>query len=222
MDRKPVLMSLGAILSAAIAPKHADAQCVFQKAEKAKTLKASIVQAYVPCNVPNTTTEGGVPSCTPPQSFTQQNGNPPSGWKWGPHSTGSIQIKAISGKTLADPNDPLNAGAPDISDLSIRVSLRGVVRADNTGPVNASGMLNMLSRTTMDDRVNGDQTIIDYPVNFPILVANGKANMKTSFGTRLNQVGQPSYPRCVNSEIVSMNVVDANSDVFGVIGVACW
>src|SRR5262245_53796557 len=63
------------------------ANCAYEHPKSAKSLKSSMVQAMVSCNnpggnTPNATTEGGVPTCAPPETFHEQAGSPPGGWTW--------------------------------------------------------------------------------------------------------------------------------------------
>jgi hypothetical protein len=47
-------------------------------------------------------------------------------------------------------------------------------------PASGSGTLTVTSRWTLDDRANGDMTLIDYPLTRSFSVEGGKANLKVT------------------------------------------
>ena len=82
--KKHVLLTLAATLVLGSIGSRAGAQCTFQHPAKALSLKSSLVQAFTSCaNFANTTTESGIPSCKPPETFNEDAGSPPDGWRWG-------------------------------------------------------------------------------------------------------------------------------------------
>src|SRR6185369_12963337 len=73
--KKHLLGGLAAVLVVGISASSALAQCAFEHPKKAGKFASNFVQAFVSCgnaggNSPNSTTEGGVPSCKPPETFS--------------------------------------------------------------------------------------------------------------------------------------------------------
>ena len=115
-------IAVAALFGIGLTASVVDAQCNITHPKKATTFRSRLVQAMLPCNepggnVPNTTTEGGVPACQPPETFNEDAGSPANGWVWGPQSDGSVTIKATNNKYVNILN-PLNAG-----DLAIKLQL---------------------------------------------------------------------------------------------------
>ncbi len=213
--KKHLLGGLAAILVVGISASAAMAQCAFEHPKKATKLQSNFIQAFVSCgnpggNSPNTTTEGGVPTCKPPETFAQQAGSPPGSWTWDELSgQGQVQIKAAK---VVPPITP-----PDGTDLAIKVKLKGVL-ADDTVPASGTGNLATVARATFNDRSGGDMTVVDFPANFPLTVSGGKANVKTSADALLNGISQPSLPHCSSIETVSITITDVNGNTFANIG----
>lgn len=187
---------------------------------QAKSLKASLVQAFVSCNnpggaTPNATVNNGgvIPTCFPAESFHQHAGQPALGWVWGPKSSGSLTFKAGKNKVAG----PLNT-APDSVDLNITVKISDV--HDNTGLADGtSGNGQALSRATLIDRAHDQvETVIDFPTGFSIPVVNGKINKKTSATVILNHISQPALRACSTIELVSFLIKDPNGNTFANLG----
>jgi hypothetical protein len=83
----------------------------------------------------------------------------------------------------------------------------------------STGFLATVARATFDDRAGGDMTVDDFPANFPLLIADGKINVKTSADVLLNGISQPGLPHCSNIETVSITVLDENGNTFANVGV---
>ncbi len=216
MRRLPILSTIttaGLALLASSAP--AQAQCAFEHPNKAKTFQVSFVQAFVPCNepggnVPNVAANGGlVPACQPPETFNEQAGSPANGWLWGPTSSGTVQIRP--GKSKLPPS-ALNPSG-NSGDLLISMNLKGIVDGA-PGPASGNGTLAIVTRTTMEDRANGDLTIVESPTEFGFPLTAGTVKMKTSYNVLLNGSSKPSLPMCASVEIVSVRIRDANDNVF--------
>ncbi len=210
--KKHLLGGLAAVLVVGISASVAMAQCAFEHPKKAGKFQSNFVQAFVSCgnaggNSPNATTEGGVPTCKPPETYSEQAGNTATGWQWDElKGQGQVQFKAK--KVAKDPAiTPANS-----TDLDVKVKLKGVV--DAVGPANGTGALATSARATFNDRVGGDMTVTDFPANFPLTVADGKANLKTSADALLNGITQPGLPDCTSIETVSITITDINGDTF--------
>lgn len=213
--KKHLLGGLAAVLVVGISASAAMAQCAFEHPKKAGKFQGNFVQAFVSCgnaggNSPNTTTEGGVPTCKPPETFSEQSGNTASGWSWDEtKGQGQVQFKAV--KFAKPPVTPA-----DSTDLAVKVKVKGIV--DVVGPVNGNGALATTSRATFNDRMGGDMTVVDFAANFTVPFADGKANVKTSADALLNGIPQPGLPDCSSIETVSVLLKDPNGDSFGNIG----
>jgi hypothetical protein len=246
--KKQLLGGLAAVLVVGFAASSANAQCAFEHPKKAGKFQGNFVQAFVSCanvggNSPNTNTEGGVPTCKPPETYNEQAGSPPTGWEWDEEKgQGQVQFKASK-------TPPVNILNPpgDTMDLAVKVKLKGVVydgglacssgpNKDATctvdsecpnsvcGPFNipagpSTGFLATVARATLDDRAGGDMTVTDFPANFPIAMADGKVNTKTSADVLLNGISQPGLPHCTNIETVSITITDENGTTFANVGV---
>jgi hypothetical protein len=213
--KKHLLGGLAAVLVVGISASAAMAQCTFQRPKKAGKFQGNFVQAFVSCgnaggNSPNTTTEGGVPTCKPPETFSQQSGNQLTGWQWD-EAKGQAQVQFKAVKAVVAPITPA-----DSTDLSVKVKAKGII--DQVGPVNGTGALATTSRATFDDRMGGDMTVVDFAANFPLPFSGGKASVKTSADALLNGISQPGLPNCSSIETVTVNLVDPNGDAFGNVG----
>jgi len=234
--KRHLLVALAAVFVVGMAASAAHAQCAFQHPKKAGKLQSNLVQAMVSCGNPggntvNSMTEGNVPACKPPQTFSNKAGNDSSGgWKWDPEKAqGKLTFKAkkscaAKGQGTAvpacNPSSPLNTGPPPAADLEVDMTLKGIVSGPGagTGPASGTGNLATVARATLDDRMNGDVTVVDFPAGFPFSLADGKVNMKTSADALLNAIGQPGLPPCTSIELVTVRVVDSLGDTFAVMG----
>lgn len=247
--KKLLLGGFAAILAVGISASAARAQCAFEHPKKAAKFQSDFVQAFVSCgntggNSPNSTTEGGVPTCKPAATYNEQAGSPPTGWQWNERKAqGQVQFKASK-------RPPVNVLNPpgDTTDLAVKVKMKGIVYDNGSscdgganndafctvasecpagtcvenpgipaGPT--TGFLATVARATFDDRTGGDMTVVDFPANFPLLVADGKINVKTSADVLLNGISQPGLPHCSNVETVSIMVLDENGNTFANVGV---
>jgi len=220
-----------ALGSAGIA-SAASAPCAVTYAHPAaaKSIKASLVQAFVSCNNPggnisNSSTETGtVDTCYPAETVREHNGSQPLGWTWGPKSQGSISFKAGKNKLFDDPNVPADEDPyeqntdPNAVDLYIQIKISDV--RDNTGIADGTtGSVNSLARATLIDRAETKlMTVIDFPTGFDIPVTGGKISQKTSATKILAKLSQPALPACTTIELVSVLVRDPNGDTFADIG----
>lgn len=214
--KKHILFAGAALLALSFSASMASAQtpfCQFQHPKSAKQTKSSLVQAFVSCNnpggnTPNATTEGGVPTCAPPETYNEQAGSPGSGWLWGPSSKGDITFKSAKNKVTND---------ADAGDLAIQLKMSGII--DAGGAASGPGSLSTVARATLKDRMGGDMTVVDFPAGFGISAISGKISLKTSANQLLvTQLGQPALPGCTSIEVVDVKVVDENGNNFASMG----
>lgn len=215
--KKHLLGGLAAVLVVGISASAALASCDFEHPKKATKFQSNFVQAFVSCgntggNSANSTTEGGVPSCKPPETYAEQAGSPPGSWTWDENKgQGQVQIKSV--KNAKPPVTPA-----DSSDLAIKLKLKGVLD-NNTIPAAGNGFLATVARATFNDRTNGSMTVVDFPANFPVTVTGGQANVKTTADALLNGISQPGLPHCASIETVSITILDPNSSTFANVGI---
>ncbi len=205
-------------------------QCVFERTDKAKKFQAELTQAMRLCGalpggaIPNATSEDGIPACAPPTTFNQLLGSPVDGWRWGEDASGKVLLKAEkkdrSGLGL-DGDTATDGGADnpeDIGDVQLKLKLSDVV--DLNGQLaNGSGLLTIAVRTTFNDRLNGDLTLVDVAWSVPVALVNGKASLKSSLNFARDLVGAAPLPRCASLEVASIQVLDPNGAVFAVPGI---
>jgi len=86
------------------------------------------------------------------------------------------------------------------------------LRAITNATPNATGSLNIVLRATVNDPLNGDITMVDFPRSFPFPLSAGAA----TFSSR---VGPPCLPSCANLEVVRIEVLDQNRNLFARPGV---
>lgn len=210
--REVSIVAAGLVL--AFSARTAVAQCAFDHPKKAKLIKVTLVQAFIPCggpggNSPNGSTESGFPSCAPPESYVDfyAVGN---GWRWDPASSeGQLQLKSGPNKIV----DPLNPPG-NTDDVAITLALEGVHDLIGGGLASGTGLLRLVLRWTMNDRLNGDMTVAEQPFDFYFPLSGGSALLETSVNAFLNGGGQPGLPPCTNLELVSAVVHDENLHQF--------
>lgn len=199
----------------AATPTPLFAQCAFQHPRKAGQIQTSLTQAFVACTQfsgysPNTTTEGGMLACSPPETWGQQAGTYTSAWRFHPlKGTGQVQLKTSSAFPPNVLNPPGNS-----ADVDVKLKLHGVF--DGLGPASGTGRLVLVVRATLDDRMGRDMTIVDFLLNAPVPLTLGNAIMKTSIDSMLNEapLNQPGLPACASLELLFVAVDDANGDDF--------
>jgi len=181
----------------------------------AKKFTADLVQAFVACIFSaNTTTEGGLPACSPPRTPNEKAGSPPSGWRWAATaSQGQVGLKPL---------------CPGAGDLGVTLKLAGIV--DGAGvPASGHGTLGLNTRLTLHDPVGGNMTA-NYPVEFGFTLIDGKVNVTTTLDAMLSEHGIGPLPTGISIEIVSdytpdnvaglgIKVLDANGNTFAVPGI---
>lgn len=209
----------------------ADAQCAFARPKKASTYQVSLVPAFKGCEsgtcyddsgltchtdagcagtpicegslgARNAVTEGGsLIACQAPQLW------PGAGWFWDPTSTsGNISMKPQKNKLfdgiVTDPN---------ARDVAVQIALSGV-RNSMSQPANGTGQFIMLTRFTLQDRTNGDMTIIDFPITRPVTLSDGKAKVKYSINATLSNdlagLVVAGLPGCTVTQVLRIEVRD--------------
>jgi hypothetical protein len=216
--KKHIIVAGAAVLALGFSASLASAQCNYEHPKQAKQIKAALTQAFVSClnpggNTPNTTTEGGVPSCAPPMTFHEQSGSPGGGWLWDElKGKGDVSFKAAKNKAVHILNPP-----NDTADLAVQLKMSGILNT-LSAPAGGNGTLATVARATLEDRTGGPMTVVDFPAGFPITAIGGKVQLKTTANALLNGIGQPGLPGCTNIELVNVTVVDPQSDNFAAIG----
>jgi hypothetical protein len=207
-----------AILGAAATPVLA--QCSFERptrnsASPTGRYIASLVQAHVNCgfggNVANTVSQGGHAACAPPQTFVEQAGNPPNGWRF------STVPNTSWGRVRLDRQTGAFTNPTGIRDTRIRLWLRDIV--DATGFADGNGVIQLVLRPTVNDPVNADMTLADITVQVLITLNDGDANVNVTLDDILIPIDTARLPDCTSLEVVSIAILDENGQVFAVPGV---
>ena len=158
--------------------------------------------AYVSCgnpggNAPNATI-GGIPSCAPPETMNQQAGSPGNGWVFGPAAVFAVRLNAGNTDVI------INGAATDIRDAF--------------GPADGTGQLFMILRSTVRDP-GGDMTMIDFPIQFSVIVKGGKTKFKHSINAYFQGIGFSPLPSA-EITILAGEIRDQNGNAFTKLGVA--
>lgn len=177
---------------------------LFEHPKKSSKYQTNMVQAFVACgnvggNSPSTTTEGGVPSCTV-ETPNERAGSPPNGWRWDEtRGQAQVQIKAVC-RTAAD--------------AAVKVKISGVV--DGAGlPAATEGTFALILRLTFDDPSGGgNMTTVDLLGAVPMTLVSGKGAITTTVGVMLTESGLPDLPNGTSSEILDVQIVDPNGNLF--------
>ncbi len=215
--RRHLLPAMASLALAVCAVDDVQAQCAFEHPKTAKKFQSSFTTAFIPCaglgfsNPPNTSTEGGVPACKPPETFNEAFGGfPPTGWTWDETTgQGQVQFKSAVAVPPITPADSM--------DLTVKLKVKGVLA--NVGPASGPGTLTAIARVTLDDRASGDMTIVDYPAQFPFTLTDGKVSTKTSVDAALNGIPQPGLPHCSSLELLFVAINDSNNNQFASTGI---
>ena len=221
--RRHLLVALAVGLGLAFTASLARAACDFEHPKSAGKVQGAFVQAFVSCgntggNSPNTSNESGsVPTCKPPETYNEQNGNPGSGWRWDEtKGKGQVQFTAKNAPLVMPPNNTLNPPG-DTRDLAVKLKLKGVADGASS-TATGNGFLATVARATLDDRVGGSMTVVDFPVSFPVPLVLGEVSIKTSADAALNALGLSGLPGCTSIEIVDVSVLDENGNTFARMG----
>lgn len=210
------------VLGAARSPVAA--QCLFDRptapgGSKTARFESTLVQGFVICSDfdyhPNTTTQGGLPACKPPETWDDLAGFSANGWRFdqfGHQSWGRVRLDRVSG-AFTNP--------PGTRDMRVRLWLKKIV--DNTGlPASGTGSLSIFFRATFNDPVNGDLTMSDFGTSAQFTLTNGTVDpspFTTTLGAMLNAQPLPRLPDCASIEVLYLEVRDENGHTFAVPGV---
>ena len=216
---KPLPLQSLAVLALVMNAAVVGAQCDFDHAGQAKQYRSDLVPVFFPCDIhyTNDETEGGLPSCSPPQTDAEQAGSSPAAWHWNRFfsaqiARGSVQLKAVANRVVS----PLNPRG-DTADVKVKLRLKNIT--DGSGALaDGTGRFFVLMRVTTDDRAGGDMTLIDLPVQLPFTLRRGKVTLSSSFNLALNGDGQPGLPPCSNIEVLSLLVYDPLDNWFASAG----
>ena len=193
-----------------------DAQCAFVHPAKAKRVRFSLVQAYIPSYTAfshgtpsaahqdaNGETREGVEACVPAKTFAEFNGSGgplhPDSWIFGPHGAGTV--------TLAVKGD----------DLEVTVALSDV-RDPEGSRVTATGHLGMLVRAPVVDPVGGLMSVMGLPFGLAVPVENGGGKVKSTLfaGLPLSYLVATS---CKSFELVGFPWIrDPSGAIFATVG----
>ncbi len=171
---------------------------LFPHPKSAIKVTTSLVQAFVSCNnpggnTPNTTTDGGVPACSPVQTYNERAGSPQSGWLW---------REAGSKGDLT-----LYQRCKGAADVGIKLTMSGIV--DGTGAlVNGTGALVIGMRFTLHDPSNGDMMTGTIPVTAGFTVLGGTAKLLTSVNAFFAENELPPLPNGVSVEFLGLDTSD--------------
>jgi hypothetical protein len=242
--KSTLLVTSGIALVIGFNASMAGAQCAFQHPRRAKDLRMSFVQAFIPCDAQTCLggwNEGGpctsnadCPTLVPNQSAVCYTAGANSSTDIGLPSckapltfneaTGSPSNGWLWGPSssglvsfTASANkvvDSVLNPPPNTADVIVKITLRDIENA--AGRVYSTGRLIPARRTTFEDRAGGDMTVVDLSLpSFPVTVFGGNATIKTSANVILNQFGFKGVPGCTSLELLDLQLRDENDTLFG-------
>lgn len=175
---------------------------------KAKKIKTSMVRAFTPCGEPggnsvNSSLDGILPACAPPQPLSLYNFKPPC------DGSCTVQIKTKI-QYCGIPAQPCCC-------ITTSTSCKGIL-APSSSPASGTFSLAMVLRITGNDASNGDVTSISTPFNAMMQAINGKIKHKSGCVT-IPPDGV--IPACSSVELVDLAILDPDGDRFAVPGVSC-
>jgi hypothetical protein len=207
---RSLVMALGVAL---LAVSPASAQCTYPHGQQsALNGWTRMMQAFVPCGgldcdgtagapIANNTTAGGMPSCSPPQTYHQMAGSPAGGWRFDPF-TGRARFRLDA---QPGPNVRIRVQVADIRDAN----------SPADAPVGRTASAYMIFRFTFND-AGTDMTVIDFPLSVPLPITStsGDGSFDTTMNALLAAIGQPPLAPCTNVELLEITVLDPNSNKF--------
>jgi hypothetical protein len=204
------LAAVAAVAASSLVGADAFAQCAFDGPSKAKGFRTSLVRAFYGCPAtsfpaPNSQTGTGVPACSPPYPY--------SIYGFDPHGSCTLKLDAKR-------EEPCSTGfSSECTGLTFGVKCSGILDPGGATLTNAPGFkLSMVVRTTIDDRDNGDMTVIDFPIWIAVPPAkNGKLSVSTRLSSPLLDLG-PGLPGCAELELVHATLRDPDDNPFATLG----
>lgn len=198
---------VAAVAGCLIGAHAAQAQCIYPHGQQtAGNGWARLVQAFVPCGgvdcdgisggpPPNNMTSSAIPSCSPPQTYHQQAGNPAFGWRFDV-ATGRARFR-LDGQ--AGPDVRIRVQVVDLRDANTSLfAAQGI-----------PGTATLIFRFTSND-TGTDMTAIDVPISLPVPIttATGDGLLDVQLNTALVGLGYLPLSPCTNVELISLEVFD--------------
>ncbi|MFN2426540.1 MAG: hypothetical protein ABR587_08855 [Candidatus Binatia bacterium] len=221
----PALIALGGFHAGA-----AHAACDFDLV-RAKGLKTSMVRVYAACPSTdnpsaNTQTDGGTEACTP--VTPAEVGGQGTLYSYGPHGgcTVSLLSKVVSAcEDLEDSSGmPLGLDPGACHVTRVKAKCKDMLSTNGIAPIGLLDVgfkLSVLTRVTLGAEINGDMTVIDYPVTFDFETPNnGGMKLKSSTAEALAGMNglDPDLPGCTSVEIVDITIKDPGGRPFARMG----
>lgn len=211
-----------------LTPGQAGAQCEFNAVANAKGLKASLTRGFAGCpstsqhERENSNTQAGIAACAP--VLPLEDGFGQTGYQFADTASCSIGITArIAGDCSA-----LSASVASQAcfAMSVKGKCKGILRNDADTPIDAADgiwSLALLVRTSTNDPLSGDVTLIDLPIIFESEAPKGGSlKFKGNSVEALNdQYGAllAALPTCTQMEIVRVTLRDGSNRPFARLGV---
>lgn len=228
---KKIALYVAAVALACARAGGAGAACDFDVGP-AKGLKASMVRVYAACPgtespVPNIQTEGGVEACTP-VTPAEVDGSATL-YTYGPKGGCTVQFSAklVAACDLLedDAGTSLNlpGGACHVTFVKAKCkNILGIDGLEPIGPGDTGFTLATVSRATLADDVNGDVTVVDFPVSFTFdEPKNGSMKLASNSAVALAALIGPTsahLPECTSIELVSVVIKDPGNLPFATLG----
>lgn len=213
LPTSPIVRSfVAAVAGCFIGASAAHAQCIYPHGQSTGANGwTRMAQAFIPCGgtdcdgfvgpSQNNSTGGGIPSCSPPQTYHQVAGSPPNGWR----------LATTNGRARFRLD-----GQPG-PDVRIRVQLINIEEANGLGyaPIGPTGTVSLVFRITTND-AGTDMTVIDFPLSLPIQITSltGDGLLDIQLNAVFLGLALPPLPPCSNVELIDLQVLDPNLTKF--------
>ncbi|MFN2377814.1 MAG: hypothetical protein ABR538_14865 [Candidatus Binatia bacterium] len=234
MQRKTFVFVLGMMI-VSVHATAATAACPYNTPGKAGGLKTSFVRAFAQCPSvdhpsSNTDTDGGTEACSPP--LPESIDGISTNYNFSPSGSCSLSIKAklvkdcgaltnSSGFPLGLQTGPCHVGF-------LKAKCSGILRPDGIVLIDDTQdhgfALSTLTRWTLVEPINGQMTVIDFPITYVFSEPNkGKIDLASSTAEALLPlVGANSadLPPCTTAELLVAVIKDPAGLPFARMGYA--
>ncbi|HYC53645.1 MAG TPA: hypothetical protein VEL28_01730 [Candidatus Binatia bacterium] len=229
--------ALGIACVAIVWSEAAHAQCDFDIGALTTSFSSSLVRSYAACPsdthpITNVETVGDVDACEPVTPTEDEFGDSTHYSFAAASSRCTVKLNATRVTNCSTYGAPwfqtpgLTPGPCQA--LRVRLDCRGIVQDDDatliTAISDAGWRLDTVFRFTRNDPVNGDMTVIDFPLSFDAdIPLPGRLRIDQSANSVmrvLTNAAEAKFPPCSSVQLVEMRLRDPASRIFAEIGLS--